>query len=281
MQSFILGFLGENSWSSNLLQKFRKGLDPRFYLYSPHEKIYLETSNYILKTADCTSELEQAFKLRYQSFLESTEGQDGSVTYDLDKFDHVCDHIIIKDKESNSVIGTYRIISSLYNDTFYSHGEFKIEKFLAEDGIKMELGRACIDPSFRDGKVLDLLWKGIATYATRINAKYLFGCSSIKIVHEDKIAAVHQYLDEKGWLSEQWDIKVQPAYNCVMTGDPDKSKIAPKEMVPPLIKSYITAGAKVLGGPALDVEFECIDYLTILNLEEISPLFKRRYFKDV
>lgn len=279
MQSFILGLLGGDSWSSSLFRKFKKGFDPRFYLYTPHEKIFLETSNYILKTADCVSELEQAFKLRYQSFLESCESGGSDEIYDLDQYDHTCDHIIIKDKESDTVIGTYRIISSKHNETFYSLGEFKIEKFLEEEGVKMELGRACISPFFRDGKVLDLLWRGIAKYALQINAKYLFGCSSIKIVDEHKIAAVHQYLEGKNWLSQEWDISVQPAYNCVMTGNPERSKIEAKEMVPPLIKSYITAGAKIFGGPALDTEFECIDYLTILNLDEISPLFKRRYFK--
>jgi putative hemolysin len=55
--------------------------------------------------------------------------------------------------------------------------------------------------------------------------------------------------------------------------------IEAKGLIPPLLRSYFSAGSKVYGQPALDVEFKCIDFITILDMEQISSSYKRRYFK--
>ena len=49
--------------------------------------------------------------------------------------------------------------------------------------------------------------------------------------------------------------------------------------IPSLLRSYISAGAKVYGAPARDLEFQCIDFFTILNLEELNSSYEKRYFK--
>jgi putative hemolysin len=51
-------------------------------------------------------------------------------------------------------------------------------------------------------------------------------------------------------------------------------------MLPPLLLSYINAGAKVIGKPAFDQDFNCLDFLTILKLQDLRSSFKKRYFKN-
>lgn len=252
-------------------------LSPRFVAYRPKQKILLETNNYILKTADTTDELIELFRLRYMNFLASVKGHEE--TYDLDSFDHICDHLIIKCKSSDEIVGTYRIICSLYSERFYSQGEFELDEFLQKPGVTLELGRACIDQYHRNGAVIDLLWRGIGMYATKTNAKYLFGCSSVKTIDQQTSYNLFHYLSEKGQVDQKFHITPTEGYRFDFDGMDYRPAMEVKDMIPPLLKSYLAAGAKVHGHPALDRDFECIDFLTILNLEKISPLFKRRYFK--
>jgi hypothetical protein len=43
----------------------------------------------------------------------------------------------------------------------------------------VEIGRACIAREHRNTKVLFLLWKGLASFLSSNNKRYLFGCTSI------------------------------------------------------------------------------------------------------
>ena len=51
-----------------------------------------------------------------------------------------------------------------------------------------------------------------------------------------------------------------------------------KKLLPPLLRSYLQAGSKVHGAPALDKDFQCIDLLTILDLRSVQGSYARRYF---
>lgn len=256
---------------------------PRFMTYSPTYGMNIETPNYRLKTASTTEELLDVFELRFQNFLEFTEaGQVSEDGYDIDQFDSICDHIIILDKKTDQVIGTYRIMTSNMTDQFYSENEFDLSHMRKMDGVKMELGRACIHHAHRNGHVIDLLWKGIAKCAQLSGARYLFGCSSVKTTDAEKAKALKKYFYSRN--SSEYINEITTIGQFKM--DLDEVEInfeaekKARELIPPLLKSYMTAGAQVCSEPALDTEFECIDFLTVLDLENITKLFKRRYFEE-
>lgn len=257
-------------------------LAPRFIAYTPTFDIQLETGHYRLETACSTNDLLEVFELRHKIFLEDTgAAKDDSDGYDVDEFDSICDHLIIRSKEDGRIVGTYRVISSLYSDEFYSQGEFDLEDFLSSADHKLELGRACIDRGHRNGAVIDLLWRGIGEYIQLTGSRYLFGCSSIKVTDPAEARAILNYLKREQHYSDQYRIlpigqfnmELDYIYPCRMEDQTVKG------MIPPLLRSYFSAGAKVYGEPALDRDFKCIDFLTILDMKEISSSYKRRYFK--
>jgi putative hemolysin len=49
---------------------------------------------------------------------------------------------------------------------------------------------------------------------------------------------------------------------------------------PKLLRAYLTVGAKICGPPALDREFGTIDFLTMLDLEGISPVVRARFLGE-
>ena len=51
-------------------------------------------------------------------------------------------------------------------------------------------------------------------------------------------------------------------------------------LISALLRSYLAAGAKVYGWPALDRDFACTDLLTILDWRQLNPRFQSRFFKD-
>jgi len=255
-------------------------ISPRFLTYRTKEKIFLKTEKYTLKTAESLSELISLFKLRKDIFLSESGLED---LLDVDKFDSECDHIIILDNKTQEICGTYRIITKNNHVGFYSSQEFNLERFLSLNGIKMELGRACIHPYHRNGAVIDLLWKGIGEYANKIHADYLFGCSSSPVYSSSKLDEINHWLSRKNFLNLELEIKPLDKYrrssrgkkSCLFNTSDDNAK----SLLPPLLLSYLNAGAKVYGEPAHDREFGCLDFFTILKIDQMNTSYARRYFK--
>lgn len=265
-----------------LFPEFSKGwllrFHPWFVFYKPNHKVFIETKSYTLKTATSFKELIEVFKLRYSIFLENQEALPAAGKIDFDEFDSKADHLIILCKQSKKIIGTYRLISSTWSEDFYSEGEFDLDDFLSTPGEKLELGRACIHSAYRNGSVLDLLWKGVASYMKLTGAQFLFGCSSIKgldtLVGQDILSF---YRDQGKW-SDDYKIRSIDEFKLEVDLWAEAPDDSVKENIPPLLRSYLTAGARIHGMPAIDTEFHCLDFLTVLNLEEMSRSFKRRYF---
>lgn len=255
-------------------------LTPRFLSYRPKQIIFFKTEKYTLKTADSLSELIELFRLRHHIFLSENKNEN---LLDVDSYDSECDHILIKCNTTNKICGTYRVITANNQVGFYSESEFDLGNFLKVKSVKMELGRACIHPYHRNGHVIDLLWKGIGEYAVKINAQHIFGCSSMPIISENSILGLVQYLKKNDSYSEVYDVKAIGKFYydlssvkfCDYLSDPEIIKL-----IPPLLSSYINAGAKVFGMPAIDQDFDCLDFLTILDVSSIKSSYRKRYFKN-
>jgi len=269
------------------LFKLPRGWDirfsPRFIAYNPTYDIEVDTKLYRLETAKTMNDLLEVFELRHRIFLEDTgAASKDSDGFDVDDYDSLCDHIVIRSKENNRIVGTYRVISSLHCDEFYSQSEFDLDEFLNRKGHKLELGRACIHHGHRNGAVIDLLWKGIAEYIKLTGSRYLFGCSSLKITDPADAKAVFNYLEENQQRLDQYSITPLSDYKMDFESV-DASLMDSKDvkgLIPPLLRSYFTAGAKVFGEPALDKAFKCIDFFTILDMDNLTSGYKRRYFRE-
>ncbi|MBL7664786.1 MAG: GNAT family N-acetyltransferase [Bacteriovoracaceae bacterium] len=248
-----------------------------FKKYKPKIVFDVESENYTLKTATTFEELLIVFRMRQEIFAPHKKGQENAY-YEWDDFDVKADHIIIIDKSNNHICGTYRILCSLDTDSFYSQTEFNMDKFLAIPGIKLELGRACVRPEYRNGTIIGLLWKGLAHFTKTTKAKYLFGCSSVHTIVPKEISEIYQYIQDTAFM-EEYGITTRKEFDCPLVPVKSYDLEFIKRMIPPLLRTYMSAGAAVYGQPALDLEFDCVDFLTILNLDEMNTAFKNRFFR--
>ena len=82
-----------------------------------------------VKIAQDKKEIQQALQLRYEIFkLEMAAGfpQKEASRLDVDIYDDICDHLIVIDKTTDKIVGTYRL---MLNSRLDSKMKFYSEKF--------------------------------------------------------------------------------------------------------------------------------------------------------
>jgi putative hemolysin len=261
----------------NAVRQLRKSKFP-LQNFKTKIQVYQSTSQFILKTAESPFELRQVLKLRHDIFYRELQSRAHETNLDFDEFDSICDHLIIIDRKSRRIVGTYRMISSTFSDRFYSQGEFELDGVLDLPGNKLELGRACIHADFRTGAIINLLWKGIIEYVRKTESQYIFGCASVHTVDAVVASRLLALLRHKGLALDELYVEPTEAYQCRLPRVAADESL--EKEIPPLIQSYILAGAKFYGEPALDVDFHCFDFFMMLKVSEMSRLFRRRYKLD-
>lgn len=245
--------------------------------------INIEKNGYSVKTADCEDELEMVFRLRHEVFIEELLGRKSLFGVDIDRFDQKCDHLMVLEKATGRCVGTYRLISDIYSEEFYSSTEFHLGSLPELGGVKLEIGRACIGREFRGGNMMGLLWEGIYAYMGAIRARYVFGCSSVMTMDRVEIAALHHYLYNSGYHSGNLGIMPRKKYAIASLwedvvavnrlGEARVREIA-ESVLPRLVRDYLKFGARVCGEPALDRSFRCADIFTILDLKQLNEFYR-------
>lgn len=248
--------------------------------HTPLAHLITSPSNtaYALRLADCASDLQAAQRLRYEVFnLEIHEGLEAShaIGRDADPFDEICDHILVEHKESGQVVGTYRCQTGAKAEAnlgYYSEQEFDFRPFEPIRREMVELGRACVAKEHRNLFVLGLLWRGIAAYALERGGRYLCGCSSLTSQDPTEGASAFEELSRRYLALPQWRTTPLPEYFCSM----DRLALE-QPKIPKLLRAYLGIGAKICGPPALDIQFKTIDFLTLMDLQDLSESDRARF----
>jgi putative hemolysin len=243
------------------------------------EDLRLEAGAYVARLALTEQERNDTYRLRFMVFnLELNEGLQSAYVdgYDKDKFDDVCDHLIVEEKTTGEIVGTYRIQMGDVagrNFGYYSEQEFDFTPYEHMRSQIVELGRACIRRDHRSPEVLNLLWRGIARYSLMNGGRYMMGCCSLTSQNPDEGYAVHDSL--KNWMAEE-ALQTKAKGEFVM---PERTCGASEERAPKLLRAYLTIGAKICSGPAIDREFKTIDFLTLLDLQTLHPRVAARFLE--
>jgi putative hemolysin len=263
---------------------------------APAERIHADVGHYRLRMATTAEDREAACRLRFRVFnIELGEGLESSYEtgIDSDRFDAACEHLLVEDKNTGKVVGTYRMQpgeTAARHQGYYTEQEFNLSPYEPLRPEILELGRASIDREHRTPEVLMLLWRGIAQYATDMGLRYLLGCSSMN--SNDPAEGWQMYRQLENFrVPEEFVTMPTAAYACPVEQQerdaqppsclsdrlpPETASPAPVK-VPKLLKTYLAIGARIAAPPAWDREFHTIDFLTLLDLKLMSPAARNRF----
>lgn len=261
-------------------------------------------SRYCVRYAQTSEDLDAVLRLRFEVFnLELGEGlaESFETGRDEDAFDAVCRHLMVVERSTGSVVGTYRLQTSAMAATgrgFYTASEYdlgEVPRDVLDDAV--ELGRACIAREHRNTRVLFLLWKGLAAYVAHNGKRYLFGCCSLTSQDPEEGARVAAWLKNNGHVETGFALSARKGFECGKTRE-DRAKAQRREgkqhpkvnrtsdatpevpdvRLPPLFGIYLRYGAKVCGAPALDRAFGTIDFPVMLDVHALSATANAAFF---
>lgn len=239
--------------------------------------------DYEVQLAETEEQVRSAQELRYAVFCtELGEGLAGAhrIGRDEDRFDAQFEHLLLLDRESGIVVGTYRMQTAAMAHSgagFYCDGEFvlgDLPSSILADAV--ELGRACIAKHHRRGIALLALWRGLAAYLQHRQKRYLFGCCSLTGTDARTAVVAAQWLRDQGHEDPALRARVRPGLG-VPADEPSAAELAAFRL-PQLFSTYLRHGARVCGGPALDREFGTTDFLIVLDVAGLSLRQRTLFF---
>lgn len=240
----------------------------------------VENHKYQVKLAESESEVNEALGLRYKVFSNELNRKfKFTDKIDYDEFDDQCHHLLVIEKESDRVIGTYRLQTyhqAVSGNGFVTSKRFELEKLpvkLLEQSF--EVGRVCIDADHRNGRVLFLLWKGLAAYLKHFGLRYLFGYSALDTNDTQIAYNTYNHLLENELVNREYQVPVREEYRMDFAVDPEKEG---KVDIPPLLNNYLNVGTKVCSEPAYDAESKLYHLFILLDVHSIDERTRKMFF---
>ncbi len=230
------------------------------------------------KTSD---EVRQAQRLRFNVFAVEMGARLDTTSpgHDVDLFDNFCEHLLVRDVATQEVVGTYRVLTpaqakrvgSTYTDT-----EFDLVRLRGMRERMVELGRSCVHKDYRHGGVIMALWGALAEFMVRNQLDTMIGCASIPMLHNgvvsgDAAASIWNKVSQTHLAPVEFQVRPRLAlpidkFDCTLDVEP-----------PALIKGYLRLGAKVLGAPAWDPDFNTADLPMMMRINDLPARYRKHF----
>lgn len=232
-------------------------------------------------------EVREAQRLRYQVFAEEMGARlsvpKGSPPgHDIDVFDAYCEHLLVRapgrDGEPGPVVGTYRVLTpeaARRVGGLYSETEFDLTRLRPLRARMVELGRSCVHPDHRSGGAILALWGALAEFMVRNGLDTMVGCASVSMRDGGHCAASLWTQLSRSHLAPI-EYRVQP--RLPLPVDELQHDLAVE--APALIKGYLRCGAKVLGAPAWDPDFNTADLPMLMRIADLPAKYRRHFLGD-
>lgn len=226
-------------------------------------------------------EVREAQQLRYQVFAVGMGARLPQPVpgHDIDVFDDYCEHLLVRDRETLEVVGTYRLLThaqSLRVGSFYTDTEFDLTRLRTLRPRMFELGRCCVHADRRGGTALMAMWSALAAFMAANRAGIMIGCASIPMLRNGMV-------DGNGAASIWERLRrshLAPIEHHVLPRVPlpvERLDGSGNGEPPALIRGYLRLGAKLLGPPAWDPDFNTADLPLMLRVSDLSPRYARHF----
>ena len=248
---------------------------------SPAPAAPVEPAALTVSWAKHADEIRQAQRLRFRVFADEMGARLNTTVpgHDIDLFDNYCEHLLVRDQVTREVVGTYRLLTpaqAIRVGSTYSDTEFDLTRLRSLRERMVELGRSCVHPDYRHGGVIMTLWGALAEFMVRNKLDTMIGCASIPMLHNgivsgDVAASIWQQL--KATHLAPIEHHVRPRLPLPVERLNSSLDVEP----PALIKGYLRLGAKVLGAPAWDPDFNTADLPMMMRIQDLPSRYRKHF----
>lgn len=199
--------------------------------------------------------------------------------HDADLFDDFCEHLLVRTLPSDDappqVVGTYRVLTpaaARRAGGYYSETEFDLTRLRPLRERMAELGRSCVHPDHRSGGVILALWGALAAFMADNRLDTMVGCASIGMRDGGHTAASLWSKLRQTHLASL-ELQVRPRLPLPVEELDQGLAVEP----PALVKGYLRCGARVLGAPAWDPDFNTADLPLLLRLADLPARYRKHF----
>lgn len=228
-------------------------------------------------------DVRAAQRLRWQVFVDEMGARIAPppgtpAWHDSDLFDPFCEHLLLRDWPGDGsepdVVGTYRVLTpeaARRVGAYYTDTEFDLVRLRSLRPRMAEFGRACVAPAHRQGAALLMMWGALAAFVHGHGLDCVIGCTSVPMRDGGHFAAsLWRQLQGEHLAPIEHHVRPRHALpvdelRCDLPAEP-----------PTLLKAYLRCGAKLLGPPAWDPDFQCADLPLLLRLADLPTAYRRR-----
>lgn len=256
---------------------------------------------YCTESQNIPSLLHEIGRLRELNFRQVGEGT--GLAIDIDHFDHDYLHLFVWDRESQCLVGAYRLglvdqliekrgVAGLYSRTLFNYDQ----RFIDQMGKSIEMGRSVIAQQYQKSmSALLLLWKGIATFVHQ-NPDYthLFGpvsisndysdtarqllAQSMTLHHYDNNCA--EYVTPSNPLPDHqrdWNTSMLTALGDLQLLSRVIARIDEGKGVPVLLRQYLSLNGKLVCFNVDPAFNNALDGLIMVDLRDVQEKTLARY----
>jgi putative hemolysin len=235
---------------------------------------------YRVRLAKTEAEVARAQGLRQLRFNAS----DGAAGGDRDAFDPLCQHVLVEEMPSETLVCCYRLmmiadgpgLARSYSAQFYD-----LSGLMHHDGPLLELGRFCLHPDWHDPDILRLAWAAMARMVDAAGVKLLFGCSSFEGAavdpHTQALALLKAHLAPPQYMPAVKAPQIYPF--AAVAGDAADPRRAWAAM-PPLLRTYLAMGGWVSDHAVIDPMLDTLHVFTGVEIATI-PAARARALRAI
>jgi putative hemolysin len=216
----------------------------------------------------------QAQLLRHRAFMAEPEEVALPLYGVDDRFDAHCEHLVVRDVEEDLTVGACRILApdgARRIGRYEAEGQFDLDMLGVLRERMVEVGRTCIHPEYRSELVMRRILSTLARYLIENGHDYVIGTADLDMTDGGhRAASVHRLAWERSASPE--DYRVYPIKPLPL--DILETRVA---AAPPVLRSYLDAGAWVSGEPAINSNADSALIPFLLPLARMQDRYARAF----
>lgn len=243
----------------------------------------MESERFSVRFAQTQEEKNAVYAMRYENMLVDFRADAAPENgLDITPCDAYAKLVICIDNETKKIVGSYRLVSTdelPAGERFTCEEEFDIDELKASGERIVELSRAVVKREYRSSVVLMLILRFIVRYVRERQYRFVIGDASFCGTDKNAYLCELSYIAAQYAIDERYKIRAREETQIPLLPLETLDVQEIKRNLPPLIRAYLSFGAKMSKDSFTDYEFGSVDVFVLLDLHNYNAAYVERLLR--